>query len=244
MYIHSSYKKLSNGFQTTPEKILEEFRDISKNLVFPSFNWDSTIDAPKNDRIKKNAINYNKKWISKKIPFNKNLALADKKMGILARLASQNPQAQRYNHPWYAWSVLGPLKWYLTKNSNWENPYDILKKGYSNNGWVLLCGVELRDCTAFHLADELAGFKQFTRWAIDYNKKIRRLKIGGCPDWIENHRSEIEKWCIIFWHGQAKIYLFRLKPVIDLLVRRLKENPTSGVCLNMCKKCTEKQYNK
>lgn len=222
-----------------PARFLDELQAIWPNLLLPAFCWDSSAPAPARDRKENNGIDYAKEWVSPQIAFDPLHARIDAKMGILPRAAWSAPGAKRSGHPWHSWVALGPRADWLTRDHAWDQAHQPLKRLAAIDGWVLLLGVSLKYCTAFHLAEEMAGRRPFIRWAIDRTGKVQRIRVGGCANWFERFEEPLRPILHRFWIGRAKCMAFPLRRFLTIVSNEIRFNPDMAACRPDCLKCRD-----
>ena len=235
--VHTSFSRLA--YAGSPQRFLDELLDRWPNLLFPAFCWDSSTLAPASDWVGKNGLIYERGWISPRIPFDPLRAGIDEKMGILPRTAWNQHVAYRSGHPWHSWVALGPRADWLTRDHDWERAHQPLERLAALDGWVFLLGVSLKYCTAFHLAEEMAGRRPFIRWAIDRTGKVRRIRVGGCANWFERFEEPLRPILHRFWIGRAQCMAFPLRRFLTIVSNEIQLNPDNAVCSSDCLKCRD-----
>ena len=221
-------------------KTFFQFQHTAKvTTVFPAFTWDSTILAAESKIISQNGLSHLTKWTSPRTPFDPFRARIDPKMGILPRMAWKQPGAKRSGHPWHSWVALGPRADWLTRDHDWGRAHQPLERLAALDGWVLLLGVSLKYCTAFHLAEEMAGRRPFIRWAIDRTGKVRRIRVGGCANWFERFEEPLRPILHRFWIGRAPCMAFPLRRFLTIVSNEIQLNPDLAVCSPDCLKCRD-----
>jgi aminoglycoside N3'-acetyltransferase len=237
LVIHSRFGALYPSLEINP--FFSTLKESSRSAIFPAFNWDSTISGISQKFISQNGLYDQKVWESPKIPFNPLQARIDPRMGILSRAAWRQPGAQRSGHPWHSWVALGPRADWLTRDHAWDRAHQPLERLAAIDGWVLLLGVSLKYCTAFHLAEEMAGRRPFIRWAIDQTGKVRRIRVGGCANWFEKFEEPLRPILHRFWIGRAKCTAFPLRRFLIIVSNEIRRNPDMAVCSPDCLKCRD-----
>lgn len=103
-------------------------------------------------------------------------------------------------------------------------------KLYEAQGYVLLIGVDLTKCTAIHLAEYLADVPYLyeTKIRVLYNGKF--VKLNKYPNGSEHFNkvrkeAEVKKYFKEIKTAKGVMTYFPIKPVIDFIVNKLKDNP-------------------
>ena len=89
---------------------------------------------------------------------------ADRMMGATAEALRRHPRASRSNHP--ILSFTGVNAGGILDQQSIVEPLAPIGALLQAGGWVLLLGVDHTVNTSIHYAEQLAGRKQFRRWAL------------------------------------------------------------------------------
>ena len=158
--------------------------------------------------------------------------------GLVAQTFLSYPGVLRSSHPLNSIAAKGKYAFeYIEKHhfDESEGPNSPCGVLYDRKGSVLLLGVSLASCTALHLAEFLAdvphlyqsspsvlkvdeaGFKGF----------FRMKRYPGSSQNFVNLLEEAKREKIIYEveFGSATLLFFRIRPIVDLLVGKLQEDP-------------------
>ena len=170
---HASLKKLGfiNG---GPQTMLETMLGSFAALVMPTHTYKTMVTpqlGPPN-----NGIQYDEETSANRVmaePFHPDMP-ADKMMGILPEALRTHPSAMRTMHPILSFAGIGADAALATQTL--FNPLTPIGALAEAQGWVLLIGVDHTVNTSIHYAEQLAGRKQFVRWALARNRVVE------CPN--------------------------------------------------------------
>jgi aminoglycoside 3-N-acetyltransferase len=102
----------------------------------------------------------------------------DPLMGVVAQGLSNHPQAQRSTHP--ILSFVGVNADQALDAQTLDEPLAPVRILNENEGWVLLMGVDHTVNTSIHYAENVAGRKQYVRWALTPNGAVECPEFPGC----------------------------------------------------------------
>jgi aminoglycoside 3-N-acetyltransferase len=146
------------------------------------------------------------------------------------------PDISRSQHPILSFTGLG-LDTAL-ESQTLEQPYGHIAAMMSQNAWVLLMGTKPSQNFSLHYAEQLAGRKQFTRWALTPTGIVECPHFSGCPEGFhkvhyhlegELHKTQVDD---ITW------YYISLDNLISVASNLIKEDPYTLLCNELsCKRC-------
>ncbi len=103
---------------------------------------------------------------------------ADRAMGVLSESLRRLPQAQRSAHPVLSFAGVNCAA--LLASQTIAEPLEPLRLLLEAGGWVVLMGVDHTANVSLHLAEKLAGRKQFVRWALTPAGVVECPHMPGC----------------------------------------------------------------
>lgn len=155
---------------------------------------------------------------------------ADAELGAVVEVLRRRPQARRSDHPVLSFTGVGTHAAEALNAPSLENPLGPVEWLYERGGDVLLLGADQRANVAIHLAEKLAGRKQFLRWAVGTERAYRLPGFPGCSKgfnalagqlaWI-THQTTIHK---------AVIQRLPLKGLIDVALQAIAADPCALLC--------------
>lgn len=216
------------------ETILGALLQMTQRVMAPTFTYRTMIipEAGPED----NAISYGSGRQSNRMAefFSPNMP-ADPLMGCLSETIRKHPLAKRSMHPILSFSGIN-LEPILAAQTI-EYPLDPIRALAEQDGAVLLIGVNHTVNTGIHYAEQLAGRKQFTRWALTPQGVRACPGFGGCSDGFEAaaaHLSSITRTSPI---GNTTMRLISLAEQTQILSTFLRENPLGLLCGKNDERC-------
>ena len=173
----SSFGYVEGGAETVVRALL----NVCATILVPSYSTIGRTSPPENDRPKQNGWDYENYHISSEnvTPFEPSTfdcdSEIDRDMGVIPKTILQTPGTSRSKHPSGSWAANGiDAASYVQPHPN-DDPMRPLKKLVEANGYVLMLGVPLSECSALHLAEEMAGRRPFIRWTLYSDGVVRRM---------------------------------------------------------------------
>lgn len=161
----------------------------------------------------------------------------DPLMGLLPEIVRKHPQACRSDHPILSFAGIH-VEEALAAQSISEPlaPYRILAE---ENGAVLLIGVDHTVNTSIHYAEQLAGRKQFIRWALTTNGIRECPGFPGCSEGFEQATAYLSPFTRSARIGTATLRLIPLAPLVMTLTDLLRGDPLALLCQREDCRCDE-----
>jgi len=105
-------------------------------------------------------------------------------------------------------------------------------------GWVLLLGINQTVNTAIHYAEQLAGRRQFTRWALTPNGIVECQGFPGCSDGFDQLAPHLEGISRLVQAGAAAVQAIPLVALLDRVQALLDADPQALLCdRKQCDRC-------
>jgi aminoglycoside 3-N-acetyltransferase len=163
---------------------------------------------------------------------------AEASLGAVVELLRQRPQSRRSSHPVLSFAGVGPRADEALNAQSLENPLGPVEWLREHGGDVLLLGADQRANVAIHLAEKLAGRKQFVRWAVGTERAYRLPGFPGCSNgfnalagklaWI-THQTTINK---------AVVQRLPLKGLMEVVTQAIAADPGALLCDDpACERC-------
>lgn len=169
----SAFGEVQGGVETFLGALLYSF----KTVVMPSFTSRTMIipeSGPANNGIEYGSgtqSNLEAEFYQINMP-------VDKTLGEIPEGFRRHQSSQRTNHP--ILSFCGIEARGILNSQTILEPLEPIKTLMESDGWVVLMGVDHTSNTSIHLAEQLAGRKQFVRWAITPKEVVECPNIPGC----------------------------------------------------------------
>ena len=153
---------------------------------------------------------------------------ADESMGAFSETLRRLPQARRSTHPILSFAGVNADP--ILQAQTIEEPLAPLRILTERGGFVLLMGVDHTQNVSIHLAEKLAGRKQFVRWALTRRGVVECPNFPGCSHGFEAIASRLAgttRWVPI---GADKIQALPMRELVQTARRMIEENPLALCC--------------
>ncbi len=163
---------------------------------------------------------------------------ADRMMGILPEALRQRPEALRSMHPIQSFAGVNVKRALAAQTL--QDPLAPIRLLAESEGRILLLGVDHTANTTIHLAEKLAGRRQFTRWALTPEGVVQTEGFPGCSAGFQALAPDVEAFTQRTKIGEAEVLVIPMRPLIETVYKRLKRNPKDLLCSNPnCERCNE-----
>jgi aminoglycoside 3-N-acetyltransferase len=153
---------------------------------------------------------------------------ADTMMGLLPETLRKHPQACRSSHP--ILSFAGIRVENALEAQCISEPLAPLRVLAEDGGAVLLIGVDHTVNTSIHYAEQLAGRKQFVRWALTPLGVRECPGFPGCSQGFEQAAPYLSPFTSSTRIGGATLRLIPLAPLLMTLTDLLRSEPLALLC--------------
>jgi len=237
--------------------VVQAFIDSFAAVIMPSHTYKTMIvprSGPEN-----NAMNY-----GAPDPFNANPEFfthfmpADVLMGAIPEALRQRSGAKRSNHPILSFAGFNVDE--ILAAQTLMDPLAPIQALADQNGWVVLAGVDHTVNTSMHLAEKLAGRRQFIRWALvrDALTKPAPLKIAGrsyastavneriveCPGFpgcsagFQAIARDLQSFTRRVTAGKSAIQAVPLAALFHAVISKINQDPKALLCFDpSCARC-------
>lgn len=231
---HASLSAFSE-VQGGAEVVLGALLMAVNSLVMPTFTY-GTMVIP-DDGPPDNGITYGSaKDANRMAQFFDPEMPADKAMGVIAEALRQHPKARRSMHPIYSFAGINADE--AIESQTMENPFAPIEVLTEADGWVLLLGVGQIANTSIHYGEQVAGRRQFIRWALTYKGIVE------CPHWPGCSRGFEQIGPYLTWFtrkiqlGSALIQAIPLKSLVEIVGELIADDPLALLCdRENCERC-------
>lgn len=159
--------------QNGADAVLLALTESVQSVIMPTFTYRTMVTpevGPPNNGITYGGDEY---YNREALPYTLDMP-ADSLMGILPESLRNHPLAKRTTHPVLSFSGIGSDP-FLSTQTLYE-PFAPIAALADADGWVILINVDHTVNTSIHVAEKLAGRKQFLRWALLGNRVVE------CPN--------------------------------------------------------------
>ena len=227
----STFGKVQGGADTLIGALLASF----SAAIMPTFTYKTMIIPEVGPP--ENGITYGSgSRINQEAEFFRPDMPADPLMGIVAETMRQHPNAIRSTHPIYSFS--GVNADFAIKAQSLKNPFAPIEALTTASGWVLLLGVDHTSNTSIHYAEQVAGRRQFIRWALTPRGIITCPRWPGCSysfNQISPRLADVTRRVHI---GNALVQAYPLDNLVETVIEMITKNPLVFLCKNSaCERC-------
>jgi aminoglycoside 3-N-acetyltransferase len=227
----SAFGKVHGGPDVVVGSLLASF----SGLMMPTFTYKCMV-TPEDGPPGNGLIYGSARDVNKMAEFFRPDLPADPLMGVVAETLRQHPDAQRSGHPLLSFSAVN-LSDVLEKQTL-TDPLAPIQSLMEAGGWVLLLGVDHTVNTSIHLAEKLAGRKQFVRWALTPTGVVECLGFPGCSDGFQSLAVRCESLIREVQIGRARIQALPLLDMVEFARGWIMSDPQAFLCERMdCERC-------
>ena len=253
---HSSLRSFGEVEGGSP-MVVQAFIDSFGGVVMPTHTYKTMIvphAGPDN-----NAMDYGKPDPFNAYPeFFTPTMPADVLMGVIPEALRQRPGTKRSNHPILSFAGFNADEMIATQTL--KNPLAPIQALAEENGWVVLAGVDNTVNTSMHLAEKLAGRRQFIRWALarDILNRPALLKIAGrnfastalnervveCPGFpgcsagFQAIARDVQSFTRRAQAGNSIIQAVPLAALLHAVISKINQDPKALLCFDpSCARC-------
>lgn len=166
---------------------------------------------------------------------------ADPLMGALAEAVRVHPKAKRSAHPILSFVGINAGK--ILDGQSIKDPFLPIQALNASLGWVVLLGVDHTANTSIHYGEQLAGRKQFVRWALTPKGVIPCHRFPGCSagfDAIAPHLEGVVRKTEV---GGAAIQAVPVVDLLDTVFALLADDPLALLCgREDCERCNAVRF--
>jgi len=142
--------------------------------------------------------------------------------GAVAEALRKRPGTLRSVHPILSFVAHGPKARDALASQTRQNPLGPIAWLEAHNGAALLLGVDQRENFALHLAEQRAGRKTFTRWALTLDDIEELENIPGCMEGFNAIWPELANITRAAQIGMGRCELIPLAPMLSYAEQRIR----------------------
>jgi aminoglycoside 3-N-acetyltransferase len=151
-------------------------------------------------------------------------------LGPTAEAFRSLPQAQRSSHPVLSFAAVGEQAEKMLATQSIQEPWGPVKWLHDHAGDVLLLGADHTANVALHLAEQMAGRKQFVRWAISDERAYRLDGFPGCSRGFNAIAPKLAWVAQQTTVGSGLIQRIPLRKMVDIAVQMIQADRTALLC--------------
>ncbi|MBC8496167.1 MAG: AAC(3) family N-acetyltransferase [Chloroflexi bacterium] len=227
----SAFRHVQGGSETVVGALLS----VTDGLIMPTFTY-RTMLTPESGPPG-NGISYGSGTDTNLLTeFYRADMPADPLMGVVAEALRQHPQAQRSKHPIYSFAGVDAED--VLNAQSLAEPFAPVGVLTESQGVVLLLGVDQTSNTSIHYGEQLAGRKQFIRWALTPKGVQECPRWPGCSHRFEAILPKLDIYTSKTQIGNAQVQLIPLTMLIRTVIELIKQNPLALLCnQSNCQRC-------
>lgn len=216
------------------ETVLGALLSLASGVMAPTFTY-KTMVIPEIGP-EDNAMQYGTgKDQNRMAEFFRPYMPADPLMGRLPEAIRNHPGAARSSHP--ILSFAGILMEDVLRAQTIDTPLAPVGELARQKGIVVLIGVNHTANTSIHYAEQLAGRKQFTRWALTPQGVRECPNFPGCSDGFEQATPLLRSCTRAAKLGNTTVRAIALAPMIDTLTMLIGRQPLALLCNKTDERC-------
>lgn len=227
----SAFGRVHGGPEVVVGALLANFSGV----MMPTFTYKCML-VPEDGPAENGIVYGSSSDINKMAEFYRPGLPADPLMGVVAETLRLHPNARRSSHPLLSFAGVNLDK--LLAMQTITSPLDPIQGLVDAGGWVLLLGVDHTVNTSIHLAEKLAGRKQFVRWALTPEGVSVCPGFPGCSDGFQALASRVEPLTRQVQIGPGKIQALPLREMVAIAREWIIHDPRAFLCERAdCERC-------
>ncbi|MBN1426785.1 MAG: AAC(3) family N-acetyltransferase [Anaerolineae bacterium] len=150
--------------------------------------------------------------------------------GLVSETLRRDAGTLRSTHPILSFVAQGSQANKLLASQTRQNPLAPIAWLEAHGGFVLLMGTDQRENFSLHLAEQRAGRKAFTRWALTLDDIEELPNIPGCSEGFNAIWMELVEMTTVTHIGMARCEIISLKQLLAYTEERLRIDPNFLLC--------------
>jgi aminoglycoside 3-N-acetyltransferase len=150
--------------------------------------------------------------------------------GSVAEALRQREDTLRSTHPILSFIAQGPNARAALASQTRHNPLGPVGWLEAHDGVVLLLGVDQRRNYALHLAEQRAGRKTFTRWALTIDDIEELEHIPGCLEGFNDIWYDLVEIAAVSRVGLARCEVMPIEAMLQIAEAQLRATPNLMLC--------------
>lgn len=153
---------------------------------------------------------------------------ADRAMDALAESLRRLPQARRSSHPIMSFTGINADS--ILASQSLSGPLEPVHRLVEGGGWVLLLGTDHIANTSLHVAEQLAGRKQFIRWALTPFGVVECPYMPGCSQGFNAIAPRVRRVTRQVQTGETVVQAIPLTDLINIARSWIEADPLALLC--------------
>jgi len=223
---------LQGGFETLLAALLQ----TSEALITPCFTPQTMIIpevGPEN-----NAIEYgHHDYLNRQAEFFHQDMPSSAFLEPFAEVVRSHPESNRSDHPLLSFCGIGAEE--LLEGQSLSSPLEPIRNLADEDGDILLLGTDHTTNISIHYAEQTAGRRSFTRWALTSSGAVTCPGYPGCPEGFNALRGRLDAVARTGSLGSTMVSLIPVRDLVQIVVGWIHVEPTALLCNNPeCPFCT------
>jgi len=216
---------LQGGFETLLAALLES----CESLITPSFT-PQTMIVPETGP-QKNALDYGSYHEQNRQAVFYHPDLPSTHMSEpFVSIVRDHPQAHRSSHPILSFTGINADE--LLDEQTLLSPFEPIRSLAELDGDVLLIGTDHTFNTTIHYAEQVAGRRSFTRWALTRSGAVTCPGFPGCAAGFNTLRPRLDAVIRCADLGSTAVSLIPARDLIQTVVGWIHVEPAALLCSN------------
>jgi aminoglycoside 3-N-acetyltransferase len=228
----SAFGRMQGGANT----ILGALMATAGTLLMPAFTY-KTMLVPEIGPPD-NGLNYGTGYVTNRTAqiFDPHMP-ADRLMGALAEALRRHADSCRSLHPILSFTGINATR--AVNAQTYAEPLAPIEALAEEKAWVLLLGVDHTVNTSIHYAEQLAGRKQFIRWALTQHGVRECPGFPGCSEGFQDIAPELEGARRKVQIGNVLTEAVPLPELIHAVQALIAADPQALLCSrSYCQRCS------
>ncbi len=227
----SAFGEVQGGAETILGSLLAAYNTI----IVPTFTYKTMITPEIGPPD--NAIVYGSgKDTNRMAEFFTPYMPVDRLIGIIPETLRKHAHARRSSHPIQSFAGINADAFLDAQTL--EEPLAPLRVLCEHNGWVVLMGVDHTVNTTIHYAEQLAGRKQFVRWALTPTGVVECPGWPGCSSGFQAIAPRLVDVTYQVQLGPTLIQAVPTDELIPAVIDAIKADPLALLCTDgSCERC-------
>jgi len=163
--------------------------------------------------------------------------------GMVAETLRRDTLSLRSTHPILSFVAQGKHAREALSSQTRQNPLAPIAWLEAHDGLVLLMGADQRSNFSLHLAEQRAGRKTFTRWALTVDDIEELPNIPGCSDGFNAIWMDLIGMTAVTHIGMARCEVIPLKQMLAYAEKCLRTDPNYLLCDKpSCLSCRTREH--
>ncbi len=198
-------------------------------VVMPAFTYQTMIVPPEGppnngmDYFDRDGQNARAEMFHADLPVHSDLGAAPEAFRRL-------PQARRSAHPVLSFAAAGQHAAEIVAAQSLADAWGPLNWLHDHHGDVLLLGADHTANMAIHLAEKMAGRKQFVRWTVDGERAYRFQDYPGCRRGFNAIAPRLAWMSQQVTLGLAMVQRIPLRSLVETAVQLIQADPAALLC--------------